>query len=138
MSAFKTQVGGDYYTKLAIQPMEYSMANKLDACQHSIIKYVTRFRDKNGLADLQKARHVIDMLIEREYPNVKEQAQEEPKSEGGEWIEWHGGWCPVDPETPVDVSLRCGVHSIARASAKTYNWQHMNSRLDIIAYRVVK
>lgn len=39
------------------------MANKLDACQHTIIKYVTRFRDKNGIEDLEKAKHVIDMLI---------------------------------------------------------------------------
>lgn len=66
MSAFDTQEGGSHYTKLAIQPMQYSMANGMDACQHSIIKYVTRFRDKNGVADLQKAKHVLDMLIEIE------------------------------------------------------------------------
>lgn len=66
MSAMQTQVGGDHYKKLAIQPMQYSMANKLDACQHTIIKYVTRFRDKGGIYDLQKAKHVIDMLIELE------------------------------------------------------------------------
>lgn len=64
--SLKTQIGGDYYTKLKIQPMEYSMANGLDACQHTIIKYVTRFRDKNGLQDLEKARHTLDMLIEFE------------------------------------------------------------------------
>lgn len=46
--------------------MEYSMANNLDACQHTAIKYVTRFRDKGGVADLEKAKHVIDMLIEFE------------------------------------------------------------------------
>lgn len=62
-SALSKQVGGDHYTKCPIQPMEYSMANKLDACQHTIIKYVTRFRDKNGIEDLEKAKHVIDMLI---------------------------------------------------------------------------
>ena len=139
MSAFKTQVGGDYYTKLAIQPMEYSMANKLDACQHSIIKYVTRFRDKNGLADLQKARHVIDMLIEREYPNVKEQAPEEPKSEC-EWIEWHGGKCPVNPETLVQVRLRDGYEELRGFKAYRYSWGHdaNDDPNDIIAYRVVK
>ena len=60
------QVGGDHYTKLAIQPMQYSMANKLDACQHTVIKYVTRFRDKGGIEDLEKAKHVIDLLIEFE------------------------------------------------------------------------
>lgn len=62
-NALKTQVGGNHYTKLKVQPMEYSMANNLDACQHTIIKYVTRFRDKNGIEDLKKAKHVIDMLI---------------------------------------------------------------------------
>lgn len=66
MSALETQVDGDHYKKLAIQPMEYSMANGLDACQHTIIKYVTRFRDKGGVRDLVKAAHVIDMLIEFE------------------------------------------------------------------------
>lgn len=66
MSALDTQVDGDHYKKLAIQPMEYSMNNKLDACQHTIIKYVTRFRDKGGIKDLEKARHVLDMLIEFE------------------------------------------------------------------------
>lgn len=64
--ALSTQVGGDHYSKLKIQPMEYSMANNLDACQHTIVKYVTRFRDKAGVQDLEKARHVIDMLIEFE------------------------------------------------------------------------
>jgi hypothetical protein len=65
-SAFEKQVGGDHYKKMKIQPMEFSMANGLDACQHTIIKYVTRFRDKNGVQDLEKAKHVIDMLIEFE------------------------------------------------------------------------
>lgn len=64
MNALEKQIGGDHYTKLAIQPMEYSMANKLDACQHTAIKYITRFRDKGGVADLEKAKHCIDMLIE--------------------------------------------------------------------------
>ena len=68
------QVGGDHYKSMAIQPMEYSMANKLDACQHTIIKYVTRFRDKGGIQDLEKAKHCIDLLIhfERQSSTVKE------------------------------------------------------------------
>ena len=63
-SPLTTQIGGDHYTKLAIQPMQYSMENGLDALQHTVIKYVTRFRDKNGIEDLEKAKHCIDMLIE--------------------------------------------------------------------------
>lgn len=65
-SPLSTQIGGDHYTKLAIQPMQYSMKNGLDALQHTIIKYVTRFRDKAGIEDLEKAKHCIDMLIEFE------------------------------------------------------------------------
>ena len=66
VSVTDTQVGGNHYTKLAIQPMRYSMENGLDALQHTVIKYVTRFRDKNGIEDLEKAKHCIDMLIEYE------------------------------------------------------------------------
>ena len=66
VKATDTQVGGDHYTKLAIQPMRYSMENGLDALQHTVIKYVTRFRDKAGIEDLEKAKHCIDMLIEFE------------------------------------------------------------------------
>jgi hypothetical protein len=65
-SPFETQVGGTHYTDLKIQPFEYSMANGLDPMQHTIIKYVTRFRGKNGLKDLEKAKHTIDLLIEVE------------------------------------------------------------------------
>lgn len=65
-SALDVQIDGDHYKTLAIQPMEFSMLNNLDACQHTIIKYVTRFRLKGGITDLEKAKHCIDMLIEFE------------------------------------------------------------------------
>ena len=69
--AIATQVGGDHYSKMAIQPMEYSMKNGLDACQHTAIKYISRFRDKGGIEDLRKAKHVIDMLIQFEEEKAK-------------------------------------------------------------------
>lgn len=68
-NASGSQIGGDHYTKLAIQPMEYSMRNGLNACQHSVIKYVTRYKDKGGIEDLRKARHCIDLLIQYETEN---------------------------------------------------------------------
>lgn len=64
--ALDVQVGGGHYKDMAIQPMEYSMKNGLDACQHTAIKYISRFRDKGGIEDLRKAKHVIDMLIQFE------------------------------------------------------------------------
>ena len=65
-NAEQTQVGGNHYSSLKIQPMRYSMENGLDPCQHTIIKYVTRFRSKGGIQDLEKAKHVIDLLIQYE------------------------------------------------------------------------
>lgn len=62
--AMSQQIGGSHYTKLKIQPMEYSMANSLGAAEHTVIKYVTRWKDKGGLEDLKKARHTLDLLIE--------------------------------------------------------------------------
>lgn len=72
MNPYDRQVDGDHYQKLAIQPMQYSLLNGLDACQHTVIKYVTRFRDKGGIKDLEKAKHCIDMLIEFEMTKQKE------------------------------------------------------------------
>ena len=69
-SALDVQIGGDHYKSMPIQPMEFSMANGLDACQHTAIKYITRFRAKGGVQDLEKAKHVIDMLIEFELKKV--------------------------------------------------------------------
>lgn len=60
------QIGGGHYKERAIQPWDYIAANGLDFFQGNVVKYVTRFREKNGVQDLQKARHYIDKLIEIE------------------------------------------------------------------------
>ena len=65
-AALTKQVGGDHYKKLKIQPVEYIHANGIPFFEGSVIKYVTRWRDKAGIADLEKARHFIDLLIELE------------------------------------------------------------------------
>jgi len=66
VNALKEQVGGDHYSKLAIQPVEYINKNNLSYLQGNVIKYVTRYKDKNGVEDLEKAKHYIDLLIELE------------------------------------------------------------------------
>ena len=60
------QVGGDHYKNLVIQPVEYIIANNLSYLQGSVIKYVTRYQNKNGVEDLQKAIHFIKMMIQEE------------------------------------------------------------------------
>lgn len=64
MNSLETQVGGDHYKELSIQPIEYILANKLGFCEGNVVKYITRYKSKNGLEDLKKAKHYIDMLIE--------------------------------------------------------------------------
>ncbi len=57
-----TQVGGNHYTKMKIQPMEFSMANGLNPMQHTVIKYVTRVDLKgNGDEDIDKAIHTLQL-----------------------------------------------------------------------------
>lgn len=65
-SALGVQVAGDHYKKLKIQPIEYIHANGIPFAEGSAIKYLTRWRDKGGIKDLEKARHFIDLLIELE------------------------------------------------------------------------
>ena len=60
------QVGGDHYSKLAIQPAVYAEQNKLSYLQGNAIKYITRYKDKNGVEDLHKAIHTVKLLIELE------------------------------------------------------------------------
>ena len=53
-----------HYDK-AIQPVQYIHANGLGFCEGNVIKYVTRWKDKNGLEDLEKAKHYLEILIEQ-------------------------------------------------------------------------
>ena len=69
-SAFSEQVGGDWYKKLKLQPLDYCMDNNFNACQTKVIKYISRYNlkhkaIKDQVKDLEKAKHVIDMLIEK-------------------------------------------------------------------------
>lgn len=66
MSALATQVDGSHYKKLKIQPIEYIHANGIGYMEGNVIKYVSRWKDKNGIKDLEKAKHYIELLIELE------------------------------------------------------------------------
>lgn len=64
--ATQRQVGGDHYKRFNIQPIDFIMDNELDWCEANVIKYVTRWQYKNGIEDLRKAMHYLQLLIERE------------------------------------------------------------------------
>ena len=64
--ALTKQVAGTHYKDLPIQPVEYIHANTIGYFEGNVIKYVSRWRKKNGIADLEKAKHYIELLIELE------------------------------------------------------------------------
>lgn len=64
--ALQTQVGGTHYTDMAIQPIEYILANNIPFPEGNVIKYVSRWRNKGGVKDLRKSIHHLELLIEHE------------------------------------------------------------------------
>jgi hypothetical protein len=60
------QEAGTHYKRLQIQPWDFIAANALGYCEGCVVKYVTRWREKGGTADLRKAIHYLEKLIELE------------------------------------------------------------------------
>lgn len=59
----------DHYTRGDIEPIDYIISNSLNFCEGNVVKYVTRYKFKDGLEDLKKARFYIDKLIRAFDPN---------------------------------------------------------------------
>lgn len=65
------QVGGTHYTKMKVQPWDYMAATMTHEAfagflVGNVIKYVSRYLEKDGVKDLQKAKHYLEKLIEME------------------------------------------------------------------------
>ena len=55
-----------HYIANAIEPIDFIIANKLNFCEGNVVKYISRWRLKNGVEDLKKAKQYIDFLIKKE------------------------------------------------------------------------
>ena len=84
MSAYDKQVGGKHYIKYKIQPSRFVVENKLLYPEGCVIKYILRHQDKGGKQDLLKAKHFMDMIIERDYKDEKEKQET--------WVEGYKKW----------------------------------------------
>jgi len=89
MSVWKKQVGGKHYIKYKIQPSQFVVENQLLYPEGSVIKYIVRHQDKGGKQDLEKAKHFIDMIIERDYKTEKNERQDTAHKK---WIEGYKEW----------------------------------------------
>ena len=65
-TALSTQVGGAHYKDMKIQPLEFIHANNIPFIEGCVIKYVSRWSKKGGVADLDKAIHFLEALKELE------------------------------------------------------------------------
>tara|TARA_R110001592_G_scaffold156933_1_gene387710 strand:- start:284 stop:508 length:225 start_codon:yes stop_codon:yes gene_type:complete len=62
-----------HYNQGGIEPIDYIVKNKLSYCEGNVVKYITRWRHKNGIQDLKKAKQYIDFIIDKESkPTVTE------------------------------------------------------------------
>lgn len=59
---FSKQIGGDHYKSMGIQPIEYIIANNLGWCEGNIVKYISRWQQKGGIADIDKVIHYAEIL----------------------------------------------------------------------------
>ena len=84
MSAYKKQIGGNHYSKFKVQPSKFINDNKLLFAEGNAIKYICRHTHKGGKQDLVKAKHYIDMIIERDYEEKKEKTET--------WIKGYKKW----------------------------------------------
>jgi hypothetical protein len=75
-SSLEKQEGGSHYVKCAIQPIEYIHANRLGFIEGNVVKYITRWKDKNGIQDLKKIIHYCELLIDLE---TKDQSKDDWK-----------------------------------------------------------
>jgi hypothetical protein len=61
--ALDRQIGGNHYDG-GMQPVEFAMLNHYDACSFSVLKYLHRHKQKNGIVDLRKAAHFVELREE--------------------------------------------------------------------------
>lgn len=134
MKANESQVGGGHYKAKAIQPWDYITSNNLGYLEGNIVEYVSRWKDKGGIQDLEKARHYLEKLIEIQ--------SVEPETGAGKtdacWVEWKGGECPVPIGTFMDIRLRDGSVFQRQVVTNELRWSSIESSADIIAYKVVE
>lgn len=137
MTSNTKQVGGDHYKSKAIQPWDYIASNNIGYLEGNVIKYVSRWKDKNGVQDLEKARHYLDKLIELQseaQPDITIQSVIDQHNDG--WIEWRGGECPLPAGTIHEVKFRSG-EVVQCDNPTTWAWGAGNNGCHISAYRVV-
>lgn len=76
VKASDTQVGGDHYKDMAIEPGIFCQRNELNCFESLVIKYVARHGKKDGKIggrkDINKAIHCLQLILEIDYEGITE------------------------------------------------------------------
>jgi hypothetical protein len=67
----ENKIEPNYYMKYKIIPLDFILANNISFVEANVIKYVCRWRDKNGIEDLKKAVSYLEKLIKYEENGTK-------------------------------------------------------------------
>ena len=115
---YSKQIGGRHYMDMVIQPSEFINKNKLHFAEGNAIKYICRHAHKGEVQDLEKAKHYIDMIIERDYPLIPMTEEEEYRNAGitkeeaetssKEWIKGYKEWKELSKKGVVSNKVKLG------------------------------
>ena len=75
MKVYDHQIGGSHYQSMKIQPSEFINKNNIPFAEGNAIKYLCRHKQKGQKQELEKAKHYINMAIERDYGDETEMSQ---------------------------------------------------------------
>ena len=115
---YNKQIGGSHYKDMVVQPSEFINKNKLQFAEGNAIKYICRHAHKGEVQDLEKAKHYIDMIIERDYPLIpmteeeeyrnagitKEEAEKKPET----WVEGYNKWKELKDKGVINHTYKLG------------------------------
>ena len=93
---YNKQIGGSHYKDMVMQPSEFINKNKLQFAEGNAIKYICRHANKGEVQDLEKAKHYIDMIIERDYGPQEN------------WIDGYNKWKELSMQGVVSNKIKVG------------------------------
>ena len=122
------QVGGTHYSRLSIEPIQFIEANGLGYSEGNVVKYISRWKNKNGLEDLNKAKWYVERLIQVE----EERLAQERRDELATAIEQN---CPSSCEEPCETCPMNDEPTVTQyiSDLHFFGWNEMSSdrRLEI-------
>ena len=93
---YNKQIGGSHYKDMVMQPSEFINKNKLQFAEGNAIKYICRHAHKGEVQDLEKAKHYIDMIIERDYGPQES------------WIDGYNKWKDLSMKGVINNKVKLG------------------------------